>query len=129
MYFRERWLLLFLIVISFSFLFINVGARWHRARNRRSRYYRPGASCRPRKNCRLSKWCSWSSCSATCGPNGVRVRTRHIIEKARCGGRCGVLRQLRRCNRRCLNRGYIRYGRCRCRKGYNGFCCEGSEYI
>lgn len=89
-------------------------------------YYRPGTNCKPRKNCRLSRWCAWSSCSATCGPSGVKSRTRHIIENAQCGGRCSALRQVRRCNRRCLNGGYMRYGRCKCRTSYSGCCCEGA---
>ena len=141
MYFRPSLWLLFCLVLWSYFFFIDVDGKRQRSRGpgrisvrvRHSRrsggYYRPGSSCKPRRNCRLSKWCAWSQCSATCGPNGVKTRTRHIIENARCGGRCGALQQVRRCNRRCLNGGYMRYGKCKCRKGYSGCCCEGGKLV
>lgn len=54
-----------------------------------------------RRNCSLSYWGRWSSCSATCGYTGTQKRTRVKYASEQCGGRCWSLSETRRCNQRC----------------------------
>ena len=92
---------------------------------RRRRRYRPP----PPKNCKLSPWSSWSACNHECGNAGVQIRTRHKIEQECCGGTCGSLKETRPCNRvACRNGGTPLHGRCSCRGGYTGTCCETGEF-
>jgi len=53
----------------------------------------------PDVDCVMSPWSKWSSCSVTCGRNGVRMRRRIVERPARGGGRKCPRRRLRR--RRC----------------------------
>ncbi|XP_046857354.1 thrombospondin type-1 domain-containing protein 7B-like [Xenia sp. Carnegie-2017] len=79
-----------------------------------------------RRNCLVSSWTSWSSCNHQCGSAGVQTRTRYKTRKESCGGRCPYsLRRTRACNRnKCRNGGRPTYGRCICRSGWKGKCCN-----
>ena len=57
-------------------------------------------SC-PVRNCSVSSWGRWGACSASCGPSGIKTRSRTKFSSEQCGGRCGTLTQTRSCNRRC----------------------------
>ena len=64
---------------------------WRRRRRRRR-------SCSPR-NCEVSSWSSWSSCSAEkCGQQGSQRRTRWRVSEPSCGGsECPTLEETRQC--------------------------------
>ena len=40
-----------------------------------------------RRDCSYTSWGSWSACTASCGSNGLKVRTRSIKTHGTCGGR------------------------------------------
>jgi len=66
-----------------------------RYRGYRDRRYRR-SYCRPyqRRDCLVTMWSEWCSCSHGCGNSGVRSRTRQIISPAKCGGRsCPLLKE------------------------------------
>ena len=55
-----------------------------------------------RRNCQVSSWSSWSSCSHNCGSYGTQKRTRRKTQTESCGGSCVYsLVETRACNRRC----------------------------
>ena len=55
-------------------------------------------ACPTPVNCKVSDWCSWSSCSKTCG-GGVKTQTRHILTQPSNGGAaCPALTQTVPCN-------------------------------
>ena len=64
---------------------------WRRRRHRRR-------SCSPR-NCEVSSWSSWISCSAEqCGSQGSQRRTRWRVSEPSCGGsECPTLQETRQC--------------------------------
>jgi hypothetical protein len=85
--------------------------------------------CSP-KNCQVSSWTRWSTCSRKCDQSGFSQRVRQKTVLERCGGRCLFhLTERRVCNP-CSNGGTrTSNGRCICVSGYTGTCCERSEYI
>ena len=60
------------------------------------------SSCSER-NCAVSSWSSWDSCSqSACGTGGTQRRTRKVTRRATCGGTCSHdLSQTRSCNTEC----------------------------
>lgn len=87
-------------------------------------------SCTPR-DCKVTFWTSWSSCSAEqCGEKGTKRRLRAVVTSSSCGGaKCPALRETRYCYTsrpvtRCLNGGSLEDGKCFCKEGYTGDCCE-----
>ena len=63
---------------------------WRRRRRRRC----------PVRNCAVSSWTSWSTCTQACGNGGSQHRTRRVTQGPSCGGSCPYgLKQTRACNR------------------------------
>jgi len=81
----------FLFNLLFLLLLVGVDSWWRRRRRRRRCY----------RNCSLSSWSSWGSCSATCGWRGTQTRSRYKYYSEQCGGTCPSTVQSRSCNRRC----------------------------
>ena len=53
------------------------------------------------RNCQVSSWSTWSTCSKSCG-TGTKTRTRNITSGVICGGSCNHhLRERRICRGRC----------------------------
>ncbi|XP_068711982.1 von Willebrand factor D and EGF domain-containing protein-like [Montipora foliosa] len=78
-------------------------------------------------NCVYSSWSKWSSCSLLqCGD--YQSSRRHIIAREQCGGSpCNMttLRKTRPCNPTfCVNQGTLLNGKCVCKPGFNGSCCQ-----
>ncbi|CAL4072208.1 unnamed protein product [Meganyctiphanes norvegica] len=67
---------------------------------------------RPPRDCRVSEWSEWSSCSKTCGI-GERKRTRTILKHARRGGKsCPVLDETTWCgSARACPRNYFNWSK------------------
>ncbi|CAH1233664.1 UMOD [Branchiostoma lanceolatum] len=80
----------------------------------------------PVVDCQWGGWSDWSSCSATCGPDGTQYRTRSVAANAQCGGSdcSGTDSEIQACNRVCYNNGSVSDGQCVCGLGYTGTCCE-----
>ena len=78
----------FLLLVLHFFLETDA---WRRRRRRRR-------SCSPR-NCEVSSWSSWISCSAEqCGQQGSERRTREQVSEPSCGGsECPTLQETRQC--------------------------------
>ncbi|XP_048583423.1 uncharacterized protein LOC116619209 isoform X2 [Nematostella vectensis] len=106
-------LLLVIVPVSQAFF-------WSRRRRRRS-----PPPC-VAKNCVVSSWGAYSDCSHQCGNSGTRTRTRRVTEPQKYGGKCPFhLSETIACNRNaCKNGGTPISGRCKCRAGYEGTCCE-----
>lgn len=87
-----------------------------------------GGSCRGRE-CKVSSWSWWSSCSHRCGSTGERTQSRSITQDATCGRSCTYsLQRSTPCNRyACKHGGTPIPGRCRCLPGWTGTCCESGE--
>lgn len=80
-----------------------------------------------RRDCQLSSWSHWSTCSTPCGVSGVESSSRYKIITEQCGGYCpSILRKTRACFEfSCLNGGRLNHdGTCSCVEGYSGQCCE-----
>ena len=82
-----------IIAVLFGILFLTeLSDAWRRRRRRRRCYAR---------NCVMSSWGSWGSCSASCGYYGRKTRTRRILSYAYCGGRCYTRSQSTSCPGTC----------------------------
>ena len=77
-------------------------------------------------DCRLEEWGLWGDCSASCGPSGFSGRVRSVEREAECGGTDCLeeLRELRSCNRICMNGASLVNMTCVCGHGWTGACCE-----
>lgn len=80
-------------------------------------------------DCQLSSWSEWSACTTPCGASGTQHSTRHRLETEECGGTCtSTFRKTRSCRElSCLNGGSSKDGKCLCKEGYYGNCCERGE--
>lgn len=80
-------------------------------------------------DCQLSSWSEWSACTTPCGASGTQHSTRHRLETEECGGTCtSTFRKTRSCQElSCLNGGSSKDGKCLCKEGYYGNCCERGE--
>ena len=51
------------------------------------------------RDCKMSEWAEWGSCSATCGPEAVKERRRDILVKPKFGGMdCPSRREKQSCH-------------------------------
>lgn len=101
---------------------------WRRRRRRRSPA--PAPAPQPARDCTVSQWSSWSSCSHRCGNSGTSYRDRTKLTQEAHGGRCPYhLHETEACNRgNCQNGGTPRSGYCSCRSGYGGTCCGNGKH-
>ena len=83
--------LVFLVLLQLLLL-SELSDGWRRRRRRRR--------CYPR-NCVMSSWSSWSSCSAPCGSIGIKTRRRRVLSYAYCGGYCYSTSQSASCPHTC----------------------------
>lgn len=118
--------ILFAVFIA---MFFSEASAWGRRRRRRSPPPQP-PPCKPR-DCTVSTWSKYGSCSHPCGTSGVQWRTRYKTRVESCRGQCPYkLREPRACNRgRCANHGRPHSSGCYCRAGYTGTCCQHGEYF
>ena len=80
-----------------------------------------------KRDCQLSSWSPWSTCSTRCGVSGVESSSRYKVITEQCGGYCpSILNKTRPCfELSCLNGGRLNHnGTCSCADGYSGECCE-----
>ena len=121
---KPMWMIKFLAVILVLAVFVQDAEAWRRRRRRR---FSPPCSAR---NCQVSSWTSWSSCTRQCGTSGIQTRTRRITWPAACGGTCPFhLSDTRSCNRdNCQNAGTPVSNGCLCPPGYQGTCCEIGKF-
>ena len=81
-----------------------------------------------RRDCQLSSWSHWSTCSTPCGVSGFESSSRYKKVTDQCGGYCpSTLRKTRACSVElsCRNGGRLNHdGTCSCADGYSGKCCE-----
>jgi len=78
-------------------------------------------------NCTYSAWSKWSECPPyQCGDS--QTSRRYIITREQCGGTpCNMtaLRKTRPCKQTfCVNQGILFHGKCLCKPGYYGSCCQ-----
>ena len=115
------------VVLSILLLFTETNSIfWRRRRRRRSPPVDP-RPCAGSRDCSVSSWSGWSSCSWPCGLSGVKRRSRYVtISKLNCGTCPYSLSETKACNREarlCLH-GSTRNSRgCTCRPGWTGTCC------
>lgn len=121
----------FFVVLCLVMLFNESSSWWWRRRRtaRRSPSSVPQPpACIPRQ-CTISSWTSWKSCSCPCGYACQKTRQRWIVTVQNSCGSCPYsFSQSKSCNKnRCLNRGReLSYG-CSCRRGWTGTCCKDGE--
>ena len=101
---------------------------WRRRRRRRSsRRRRVTSPCAGSRDCSVSSWSGWSSCSWPCGLSGVKRRSRYItISAVNCGTCPYSFSESQNCNREpslCLHGSIRNYRGCTCRAGWTGTCC------
>ncbi|CAH3034508.1 unnamed protein product, partial [Pocillopora meandrina] len=103
------------------------------SRRRRRRRPPPPPPCVPR-NCVVSHWSNYGSCSYPCGTGGVQWKTRYwrsrhvTISQNHCGSCSYHMRESKRCNiGLCANYGRPHSSGCYCRLGYTGTCCRAGE--
>ena len=80
--------------------------------------------------CVYSTWSTWSSCPAfRCGD--TQTSSRQIHEREQCGGTpCNItaLSKTRACKQTfCVNQGKLSDGKCYCKSGFHGSCCQYSS--
>ena len=80
--------------------------------------------------CVYSTWSTWSSCPAFwCGD--TQTSSRQIHEREQCGGTpCNItaLSKTRACKQTfCVNQGKLSDGKCYCKSGFHGSCCQYSS--
>lgn len=113
---------LYLVIICFE-----TAAPWW-GRRRRRRYSPPPCN----RDCKLSYWSAWSSCSLPCGSSGYQTKERRVLVREGSCGSCPYhLTERRGCNRevwRCRNNGRRAYYGCICRGGWTGTCCNRGEF-
>ena len=77
--------------------------------------------------CQYSIWSTWSPCPAV-GCEETQTSRRHIIAREQCGGTpCNMtaLRKTRPCKQTfCINQGTLHNGKCFCKTGFRGSCCQ-----
>ncbi|XP_065169993.1 uncharacterized protein mspo [Atheta coriaria] len=80
------------------------------SKDHRRKKYRKTKKIRPPRDCRVSEWSSWSSCSKSCGI-GEMQRRREVLKHARRGGRlCPPLVETKWCgSARACNQGYFNW--------------------
>lgn len=85
------------------------------------------SSCSP-VDCKLNHWSLWSECSESClGIPGHQTRLRTQLQAPSCHGLpCPALKETRSCvGDICMNDGVLNIqGKCLCREGYTGVCCN-----
>ncbi|XP_028399276.1 neurogenic locus notch homolog protein 1-like [Dendronephthya gigantea] len=83
------------------------------------------------RNCEPGPWRRWSSCTHRCGNAGMQTRTRGKDVTECCGGSCHeTFSESQPCNRNaCRNGGKPVYGRCECKRGWKGTCCETYDHL
>ena len=101
---------------------------WRRRRRRRSSPPPPPVDpCAGSRDCSVSSWSGWSSCSWPCGLSGVRRRSRYVTSSAINCGTCPYsFSQTESCNRDaslCKHGSTRNYRGCTCRAGWTGTCC------
>ena len=76
------------------------------------------------KDCVLSQWTSWGSCSQPCGNDGISMRSRTKVkgDQDDCIGQ--TLKEFKDCNRICYNDGVPHATGCTCKAGFTGTCCK-----
>ena len=90
-HFSVMQLLKVVLLLATFFALFSTPLAWRRRRRRR---------CSPR-NCSVSGWSQWSSCSRSCG-GGTQARTRYKTASEQCGGTCPYsMRESRSCNTQC----------------------------
>ena len=83
--------------------------------------------------CVYSTWATWSSCPPfQCGD--TQASSRYIVAREQCGGTpCNMtaLTKARPCKQTfCVNQGTLSDGKCYCKSGFHGSCCQySSKYI
>ena len=110
----------FLISVLILIIFSQDTEGWRRRRRRRR------TPCK-KQDCTMSSWSNWCTCSYPCGVGGKQTRKRTVIRPASCGGSCPYgyrLSESRSCNIGCPNGGTVAVGRCICRPGFGGRCCD-----
>lgn len=77
--------------------------------------------------CQYSIWSTWSLCPAV-GCEETQTSRRHIIAREQCGGTpCDTtaLLKTRPCKQTfCINQGTLHNGKCFCKTGFRGSCCQ-----
>ena len=119
------------VALCVVMLFTETSSFWRRRRRRRRRPPPPVNPCAGSRDCLVSSWSGWGSCSWPCGDSGVMARSRYITSTAiNCGSCPYPLRETRSCNReawRCRNGGTRASRGCNCRPGWTGTCCRSGE--
>ena len=114
--------------LFFAMLFSKTSSWWDRRRRRRRRRSSPPPDpCAGSKDCTVSSWSGWSSCSWPCGLSGVKRRSRSVINQAvNCGSCPHSLSEKVSCNTDsslCLHESTPANDGCSCRSGWTGTCC------
>ena len=104
---------------------------WRRRRRRRAPP--PPDPCAGSRDCSVSSWSGWSSCSWPCGLSGVKTRSRTITSSAVNCGTCPYsLSETVSCNTDpslCLHESTRTSNGCHCRDGWTGTCCGDGKLI